>query len=87
MFFLPHFAEDDSLLRHMLGVFFPLYASYGGSNQESLCEAVLPTLQTLFNAPSRSPLADVDVDDVANFLVSITSPSIIAEGTTDVSFG
>ncbi|XP_071521422.1 condensin complex subunit 3 [Panulirus ornatus] len=75
--------EDDSLLRHMLGVFFPLYASYGGSNQESLCEAVLPTLQTFFKAPSRSPLADVDVDDVANFLVSVTSPSIIADGITD----
>lgn len=75
--------EDDSLLRHMLGVFFPLYASYGGSNQESLCAAVLPTLQTLFNAPTRSPLADVDVEDVANFLVSITSPSIIADRSNE----
>ncbi|XP_064083771.1 condensin complex subunit 3-like [Macrobrachium nipponense] len=67
--------EDDSLLRHMLGVFFPLYASFGGANQESLCTAVLPTLQTLFNAPSRSPLSDVDVNDVANFLISITNPT------------
>ncbi|XP_045585282.2 condensin complex subunit 3 isoform X1 [Procambarus clarkii] len=75
--------EDDDLLRHMLGVFFPLYASYGGSNQESLCEAVLPTLQTLFKAPARSPLRDVDIDDMANFLVSITSPSIVMENTTD----
>ncbi|XP_063609202.1 condensin complex subunit 3-like [Penaeus indicus] len=75
--------EDDSLLRHMLGVFFPLYASYGGTNQESLCAAVLPTLQTLFNAPTRSPLADVDVEDVANFLVSITSPSIIADRSNE----
>ncbi|KAK7083604.1 hypothetical protein SK128_016586, partial [Halocaridina rubra] len=66
---------DDSLLRHMLGVFFPFYASFGGSNQESLCAAVLPTLQTLFNAPLSSPLSAVDVEDVANFFMSITSPS------------
>lgn len=85
MKFFVFLAEDDSLLRHMLGVFFPLYASYGGSNQESLCAAVLPTLQTLFNAPTRSPLADVDVEDVANFLVSITSPSIIADRSNEVS--
>lgn len=79
------FPEDESLLRHMLGVFFPLYASHGGSNQESISEAFLPTLHTLIGAPARSPLADIDVDDVANFLVSITSPAIISEGKKDVS--
>ncbi|KAG7157088.1 Condensin complex subunit 3-like, partial [Homarus americanus] len=78
-------SHNDSLMRHMLGVFFSLYASYGGSNQESLSEAVLPTLHTLFNAPSRSPLRDVDVDDVANFLVSITSPSIVVDKTNTVN--
>ncbi|XP_068227080.1 condensin complex subunit 3 [Palaemon carinicauda] len=75
--------EDDSLLRHMLGVFFPLYASFGGANQESLCSAVLPTLQTLFNASSRSPLADVDVNDVANFLISITNPTFASEDASE----
>lgn len=69
----------------MLGVFFPLYASDGGSNQESISEAVLPTLHTLIKAPVHSPLADVDIDDVANFLVSITSPAILNEGKRDVS--
>ncbi|KAK4302655.1 hypothetical protein Pmani_025270 [Petrolisthes manimaculis] len=75
--------EDDSLLRHMLGVFFPLYASDGGSNQETISEAFLPTLHTLFSAPIRSPLADIDVYDVANFLVSITSPAIRTEQKKD----
>ncbi|XP_066944785.1 condensin complex subunit 3 [Macrobrachium rosenbergii] len=75
--------EDDSLLRHMLGVFFPLYASFGGANQESLCTAVLPTLQTLFNAPSRSPLNDVDVNDVANFLISITNPTFASGDSSE----
>lgn len=69
----------------MLGVFFPLYASDGGSNQESISEAILPTLHTLIRAPVHSPLADIDIDDVANFLISITSPAIISEGKKDVS--
>ncbi|CAL4067744.1 unnamed protein product [Meganyctiphanes norvegica] len=76
---------DDSLLRHMLGVFFPLYASFGGSNQEALCAAVMPTLKVLFDAPGRSPLADVDVEDVASFLISITSPAIINESVKDAA--
>lgn len=76
---------DDSFLRHILGVFFPLYASEDGSNQESLCEAVMPTLQTLVNAPSRSPLASVDIENVTNFLISITSPTILSEESQEVS--
>jgi len=76
---------DDSLLRHMLGVFFPLYASFGGSNQEALCAAVMPTLKVLFDAPARSPLADVDVEDVASFLISITSPAIVNESVKDAA--
>ena len=83
-----HFSSltgDDSYLRHILGVFFPLYASEDGSNQESLCEAVMPTLQTLLQAPSHSPLASVDVENVANFLISITSPTILSEESDEVS--
>lgn len=76
---------DDSFLRHILGVFFPLYAAEDGSNQESLCEAVMPTLQTLVHAPSRSPLASVDVENVTNFLISITSPTILSEESQEVS--
>uniref|UniRef100_A0A0P4VX19 Nuclear condensin complex subunit 3 C-terminal domain-containing protein n=1 Tax=Scylla olivacea TaxID=85551 RepID=A0A0P4VX19_SCYOL len=70
---------DDSFVRHILGVFFPLYASEDGSNQESLCEAVMPTLQTLLHAPTRSPLASVDIENVTSFLISITSPTILSE--------
>ncbi|XP_076046036.1 chromosome associated protein G isoform X2 [Oratosquilla oratoria] len=76
--------EEDNLLRHMLGVFFPLYASFGGENQEALVKVVIPTLKTIYEAPSRSPLAEVDVDDVADFLVSITSPSIISSRVKDM---
>ncbi|KAB7498381.1 Condensin complex subunit 3 [Armadillidium nasatum] len=70
--------EDDQLLRHMLGVFFPLYASGGGSNQENLCGALIPTLHTIFKAPARSPLSDIDVEDVISFCTSITNPSVVS---------
>ena len=73
-------------MRHILGVFFPLYASEDGSNQESLCEAVMPTLQTLLHAPAHSPLASVDVENVTSFLISITSPTILSEESQEVSF-
>ncbi|RXG72423.1 Condensin complex subunit 3 [Armadillidium vulgare] len=70
--------EDDQLLRHMLGVFFPLYASAGGSNQENLCGALIPTLHAIFKAPARSPLSDIDVEDVISFCTSITNPSVVS---------
>lgn len=44
-------------------------------NQECFEEAFVPTLQTLFNAPASSPLADVDVSNVAELLVDLTRPS------------
>ena len=70
----------------MLGVFFPLYASYGGSNQDNLGASVLPTLHTLSDAPVRSPLAEVDIDDVAKFLLSITSPAIVTRKNAEVNY-
>ncbi|KAM8939534.1 condensin complex subunit 3 [Pelodytes ibericus] len=67
--------EEDTKLRHCLGVFFPIYAYSCRANQECLEEAFFPTLQTLFNAPASSPLADVDVANVAELLVDLTRPS------------
>uniref|UniRef100_A0A5S6MF95 CCR4-NOT transcription complex subunit 9 n=1 Tax=Xenopus tropicalis TaxID=8364 RepID=A0A5S6MF95_XENTR len=67
--------EEDTKLRHCLGVFFPIFAYSCRSNQECFEETFFPTLQTLFNAPSSSPLADVDVANVAELLVDLTRPS------------
>ncbi|OXB59372.1 hypothetical protein ASZ78_004215, partial [Callipepla squamata] len=67
--------EEDTQLRHCLGVFFPLYAYASRSNQECFEEAYLPTLRTLLNAPSTSPLAEVDVSNVSELLVDLTRPS------------
>ncbi|NXI53842.1 CND3 protein, partial [Chloroceryle aenea] len=67
--------EDDTRLRHCLGVFFPLFAYANRSNQECFEEAYLPTLQTLFNAPATSPLSEIDTSNVSELLVDLTRPS------------
>ncbi|MBN3309460.1 CND3 protein, partial [Amia calva] len=72
--------EDDTRLRHCLGVFFPLYAYASRSNQECFEESFLPTLQILFNAPATSPLAEVDTLNVAELFVDLTRPSGLAQG-------
>ncbi|XP_012864614.1 PREDICTED: condensin complex subunit 3 isoform X3 [Dipodomys ordii] len=67
--------EEDIRLRHCLGVFFPMFAYASRINQECFEEAFLPTLQTLANAPASSPLAEIDIMNVAELLVDLTRPS------------
>ncbi|NXA31353.1 CND3 protein, partial [Eudromia elegans] len=67
--------EEDTRLRHCLGVFFPLFAYANRSNQECFEEAYLPTLRTLFSAPATSPLAEIDISNVSELLVDLTRPS------------
>lgn len=67
--------EDDLRLRHCLGVFFPMFAYASRTNQECFEEAFLPTLQTLANAPASSPLAEIDITNVAELFVDLTRPS------------
>nr|XP_058923480.1 condensin complex subunit 3 isoform X2 [Kogia breviceps] len=67
--------EEDVQLRHCLGVFFPMFAYASRTNQECFEEAFLPTLQTLANAPASSPLAEIDITNVAELLVDLTRPS------------
>ncbi|KAM9661035.1 condensin complex subunit 3 isoform 3-T3 [Morphnus guianensis] len=67
--------EEDTRLRHCLGVFFPLFAYANRSNQECFEEAYFPTLQTLLNAPATSPLSEIDISNVSELLVDLTRPS------------
>ncbi|XP_076992611.1 condensin complex subunit 3 [Tamandua tetradactyla] len=67
--------EEDIRLRHCLGVFFPMFAYASRTNQECFEEAFLPTLQTLVSAPASSPLAEIDITNVAELLVDLTRPS------------
>ncbi|KAK5866099.1 hypothetical protein PBY51_020315 [Eleginops maclovinus] len=69
--------EDDTRLRHCLGVFFQLYARESRVHQEVVEEGFLPTVRTLMNAPATSPLAEVDVNNVVELLVELTRPSAL----------
>ncbi|XP_067893907.1 condensin complex subunit 3 [Heterodontus francisci] len=69
--------EEDTFLRHCLGIFFPLYAFMNRKNQECFQEAFLPTLKTLFYAPASSPLAEVNALNVAELFVDLTQASAV----------
>ncbi|KAL3865140.1 hypothetical protein ACJMK2_006761 [Sinanodonta woodiana] len=71
--------EDDSYLRDCLGTFFPIYAFAGRDNQEMVEEAFIPTLKKLLNAPASSPLAEVDVNNVAELLIQLTNVKLLAQ--------
>ncbi|KAK7929251.1 hypothetical protein WMY93_005646 [Mugilogobius chulae] len=75
--------EDDTRLRHCLGVFFQLYARESRAHQEVIEESFLPTVRTLLNAPVTSPLAEVDINNVVELLVELTRPSTQIKPSTN----
>ncbi|KAF3687656.1 Condensin complex subunit 3 [Channa argus] len=75
--------EDDTRLRHCLGVFFQLYARESRVHQEVVEESFLPTVRTLINAPATSPLAEVDINNVVELLVELTRPSALIKAPTN----
>uniref|UniRef100_A0A8C5I769 Nuclear condensin complex subunit 3 C-terminal domain-containing protein n=1 Tax=Gouania willdenowi TaxID=441366 RepID=A0A8C5I769_GOUWI len=75
--------EDDTRLRHCLGVFFQLYARESRVHQEVVEESFLPTIRTLMNAPVTSPLAEVDVSNVVELFVELTRPSALNKPSPD----
>ena len=50
---------------------------------EVVVEAFLPTLRTLMNAPAASPLAEVDLNNTAAFLVQLTDVSHLVNKPVD----
>lgn len=48
-------------------------------NQEIVEEAFIPTLKTIMNAPSSSPLAEVNTENVAELLVHLTNSKHLME--------
>ncbi|XP_041789440.1 condensin complex subunit 3 isoform X2 [Chelmon rostratus] len=74
--------EDDTRLRHCLGVFFQLYARESRAHQEVVEESFLPTVRTLMNAPATSPLAEVDINNVLELFVELTRPSVLIKPST-----
>ena len=65
--------DPNGRIRHVLGAFFPLYASLSKENQDSISEALMPTLKTIGSAPVTSPLTGVDLEDVGMFLIQLTN--------------
>ncbi|XP_067656291.1 condensin complex subunit 3-like isoform X2 [Haliotis asinina] len=69
--------EDDNHLRHCLGAFLPVFAFACRANQELFEEAFMPTLKTLLNAPTSSPLNEVNVGNVGDFLVQLVNTKLL----------
>lgn len=75
--------EDDTRLRHCLGVFFQLYARESRAHQEVIEESFLQTVRTLLNAPVTSPLAEVDINNVLELFVELTRPNTLMKPSTN----
>lgn len=71
--------EDDVKLRHCLGVFLPVFAFESRSNQELLEEVFLPVVRTLLNAPTTSPLSQVNITNVIDLMIQLTDVRNLAQ--------
>ncbi|XP_028159369.1 LOW QUALITY PROTEIN: condensin complex subunit 3-like, partial [Ostrinia furnacalis] len=71
LWFNPATVEED-MLRQTIGVFFQTFPTTVDGAQEQIQKATLPTLRALANAPSSSPLAEIDQEAVVRFIVSLT---------------
>jgi condensin complex subunit 3 len=60
----------------LLGEFFTTFAFNNQYGQETLEQAFLPTLRTLFQAPATSPLVEVDPDGVVRLMLNLTRPGV-----------
>ncbi|KAI0565524.1 Nuclear condensin complex subunit 3 [Gracilaria domingensis] len=70
--------EDDHLLRQYLSLFFPSFCMVSAINRVILEDAFKPTCNVLLSAPESSPLATVNVVQVAQFILHLTNPASFA---------
>ncbi|XP_068623448.1 condensin complex subunit 3 [Battus philenor] len=71
LWFNPATADED-MLRQTIGVFFQTFPVNVDGAQEQIQKATLPTLRALANAPSSSPISEIDQEAVVRFIVSLT---------------
>jgi len=64
-------SEDDAQLRHCLGSFLPAFAFRSRKNQEVVEQAFLPTIRTINNAPSTSPLSHIIISNVVDLFIQL----------------
>lgn len=67
-------SESDPQIRQPLGAFFTMFAEKCPHAPKLLQEAFLPTLKELFKVEVLDPMAEVDIDSVANLLIDFTRP-------------
>eukprot|EP00178_Gracilaria_changii_P026380 TRINITY_DN811_c0_g1_i1.p1 TRINITY_DN811_c0_g1~~TRINITY_DN811_c0_g1_i1.p1 ORF type:complete len:948 (-),score=149.11 TRINITY_DN811_c0_g1_i1:5471-8314(-) len=79
--------EDDHLLRQSLSLFFPSFCMASAINRIVLEDAFKPTCEVLLSAPESSPLATVDVVQVAQFILHLTNPAVASKGEQIESIG
>ena len=72
--------ESTSNVRIAVHIWFPVLSR---SNQEVVEDAFLPTLKTLLNAPTSSPLAEVNVENVAELLVQLSNARLLMENQSN----
>ena len=60
-----------------------MYIMLHRGNQEVVEEAFLPTLKTLLNAPTSSPLAEVNTENVTELLVQLTNTKLLLENQSN----
>uniref|UniRef100_A0A0K2UZM0 NonSMC condensin I complex, subunit G [Mustela putorius furo] n=1 Tax=Lepeophtheirus salmonis TaxID=72036 RepID=A0A0K2UZM0_LEPSM len=85
LFWFNPLTESDGKLSHILGKFFPLYASLSRTNQDIVAEAFLPTLECLWSAPITSPLTGVNIEDVISFYVRLTKDDMLQNQSQIIS--
>lgn len=64
--------SNDSHLHSCFAAFLPTFAFQSRENLELVEEAFLPTLSTIANAPSKSPLSQIDIVNVINLFIQLT---------------
>ncbi|XP_015175226.1 PREDICTED: condensin complex subunit 3-like [Polistes dominula] len=65
--------SDDAYLCQCISGFFELFLKKVPTNQELLEEAFFPTLKIISNAPDISPLQEINLYEVAVFILKLTS--------------
>lgn len=71
--------EDDDTLRQCLSVLFPAFAMSSSRHRVALEDAFKPTCSVLLSAPKSSPLSTVSAVQVAQFILHLTNPALVAK--------
>ncbi|XP_065220957.1 condensin complex subunit 3 [Planococcus citri] len=75
-----HPASKESVeIRDCLNFFFPFYVKHCSWSLSLFENAIVTTMDTLFNAPVNNPLSIIDQKSVLKVLCNLTSPSFVHE--------